>query len=135
MDELFAALFAALFDILGEVLLQVVLEFLASLLVRAGQKAAATPNQQDRAFNGFLFVVFGAVMGIVSVVVFPHPVVHPSRFHGISLLISPLITGLVMFGIGRIEQKFGRKPTQIETFWIGFVFALAMAAARFVLVR
>jgi hypothetical protein len=40
-----------------------------------------------------------------------------------------------MFGVGRIEQKFGRKPTQIETFWIGFIFALAMAAARYVLVR
>jgi hypothetical protein len=134
MDELFAALIAALFDILGEVIIQVGLEFLASLLVRAGRKAISTPLRQDRLFTGFLFAAFGAVMGIASAVIFPHPLIHPSRFHGISLLISPVITGLVMLGTGRLVQKLGRKPTPIETFWIGFIFALAMAAVRFVLV-
>jgi hypothetical protein len=135
MDELFAALIAALFDILGEVIIQVGLEFLASLLVRAGRKAISTPLRQDRLFTGFLFVVFGASAGLVSVHIFPHPLVRPSRFHGISLLISPVITGLVMFATGRLVQKLGRKPTQIESFWIGFVFAFAMALVRFVLVK
>jgi hypothetical protein len=135
MDELFAALLASIFEILGEVLLQVVLEFLASLLVRAVGKVFSTRHYQDRFFTSFLFAVFGASAGLVSARIFPHPIVHPTRFHGISLLISPIITGNVMFGIGRLELRFGRKPTQIETFWIGFIFAFAMALVRFVLVN
>ncbi len=135
MEDFFLAMLATIFDILSEVLFQVCLEFLASLLVRAGRNAIPTPPREDRFFTGFLFAAFGASAGLVSVRIFPHPLVHPSRFHGISLLISPLVTGLIMFATGRFEQKLGRKPTQIETFWIGFIFALAMAIVRFVLVR
>jgi len=135
MDELFAAFVSALFEILGEVILQLILEFLVSLLARAGRKVISTSARQSRIFSGFLFAVFGASAGLVSVRIFPHPLVHPSRFHGISLLISPVITGLVMFATGRLEQKFGRKPTQIETFWIGFIFAFAIALVRFALVK
>jgi hypothetical protein len=73
-------------------------------------------------------------MGLVSVATIPHPLVHPSRFHGISLRISSLITGLVRFSAGRFEGKLGRKPAKFETFWIGYNFALAFGAARFALV-
>ena len=135
MDDFFLEMLAAILEILGEVFLEVCLEFLASLLVRVGRRAISTPPRQGRFFTGFLFAVFGASAGLLSVRIFPHPLVHPSRFHGMSLLISPIITGLVMFATGRLELRLGRKPTQIETFWIGFVFALALAIVRFVLVK
>jgi hypothetical protein len=135
MDDFLLALITAILDIFAEALLEIGSGFLVSLLERAGRKLLSTPARRDRFFSAFLFVVFGASAGFVSVALFPHPLVHPSRFHGISLLISPIITGLVMFGTGRIELKLGRKPTQIETFWIGFVFAFALAIVRFVLVK
>jgi hypothetical protein len=135
MEDLFLALLASILELLSEVLVQVCLEFLASLLVRAGGKVISSPAYQERSFTGFLFAVFGAAAGLVSVAIFPHPLVHPSKLHGISLLISPVITGLVMLGAGRLELRFGRKPTQIETFWIGFLFAFAIALVRFVLVK
>lgn len=135
MDELFAALASALFEILGEVIIQVALEFLASLLARAARKLVSTSARQSLVFSGSLFAVFGAAAGLLSVRIFPHPLVHPSRIHGISLLISPVVTGLVMFATGRLDLKLGRKPTQIETFWIGFIFAFAVALVRFLLVK
>jgi hypothetical protein len=135
MDDFLLGLLGVLFEIFAEVILEVISGMLTSSLEHAGRKLMPTPKYPGRAFTLFLFAVFGISMGLVSVAIFPHPLVHPSRFHGISLLVCPLITGGVMFAAGRLEQRFGRKPTQIETFWIGFVFALAMAITRFLLVR
>jgi hypothetical protein len=134
MDH-FLSLIGLLLDTFGDALFEIGSGFLVSLLERAGQRAIATPQRQDRVFIGFLFAVFGAAMGLMSTAIFPHPLVHPSRFHGISLIISPAITGLAMFGTGRLVQKLGRKPTRIETFWIGFIFAFAIALVRLVLVK
>ena len=79
--------------------------------------------------------MLGAGAGFMSVAVFPHPLVHQSRIHGLSLVLSPLITGLVMSKTGRVLRSQGRKTIRIESFSYGYVFALAMALVRFVMVR
>ena len=65
----------------------------------------------------------------------PHPLVHPSKLHGIRLLISPMISGLVLGGIGRTVRQRGRTPVQIESFCWGFTFAFAVALTRLLMVR
>jgi|SRR5580658_81497 tetrahydromethanopterin S-methyltransferase subunit F len=135
MSDFLEILIGLILDVLGEALLEIVSGFLVSLIGRAVPKATATPYRQDRFFTFCLFSILGAAAGLVSFALFPHPLVRPSRFHGISMAVSPVITGTAMFAIGRIELRFGRKSTQIESFWIGFVFALAMAIVRFLLVR
>lgn len=39
---------------------------------------------------------------------------HPSKIHGISLIISPVITGMVMSYIGYTLRRLGKPVVQIE---------------------
>ena len=61
----------------------------------------------------------------------PHPLFRPSRFHGISLLASPILTGLGMWQLGLSLRTKARTVHQIESFWNGFAFALGVALIRF----
>jgi hypothetical protein len=81
------------------------------------------------------FTLLGLALGFVSILILPHPLVHPSKFHGISLLISPVITGLIMGLIGRTVRRRGKTPVQIESFAYGLTFALAFALIRLLMVR
>ena len=95
----------------------------------------ATLSRTNPPFTILKFTVFGLALGFVSVLVLPHPLAHPSRFHGISLLISPIVTGLIMGLIGRRVRRRGHSPVQIESLAYGFIFALAFASTRFLMVR
>jgi hypothetical protein len=81
------------------------------------------------------FTLLGLALSFVSVLVLPRPLVHPSKFHGVSLLISPVITGLIMGFIGRAVRRRGKTPVQIESFAYGFTFAFAFALLRLLLVH
>ena len=81
------------------------------------------------------YVMLGMARGGVSVFLFPHPLIHPSRIHGISLLVSPVLTGLVMSRIGAALRRYGKHPTQIESFEYGFAFAFGMALVRYLVVK
>jgi hypothetical protein len=61
--------------------------------------------------------------------------VHPSRFHGISVIASPLIAGIVMSQLGRVLRNHGRRVMPIESFGYGFAFAFAMALVRVLMLR
>ena len=86
-------------------------------------------------FTVLKFTLLGLGIGFVSVLLLPHPLVHPSRLHGISLLISPVITGLIMGLIGRVVRRRGNTPVRIESFVYGFTFAFALAFIRLLLVH
>ncbi len=135
MDELLAALLGAVFEILGEALIEILLEVFVAFLSRAIRKLFVVSRRFGRLLAAAVFVVAGCAAGFISLAVFPHPLVHPSRFHGVSLLISPVVTGLAMAMIGHIVRSRGRKSVQIESFGYGFIFALAMAIVRFALVK
>jgi hypothetical protein len=81
------------------------------------------------------FTLLGIGSGFLSLLLFPHPLVHPSKFHGISLLISPLVTGIVMGFVGRMIRRRGKTPVNIESFAYGFTFAFAFALIRLLMVR
>lgn len=82
-----------------------------------------------------LYLSIGVVLGILSVVLLPYPLVHPSRFHGISILISPLATGLIMFGVGATVRRSGKEAIRMESLIYGFVFAFGVVLVRFRLVH
>jgi hypothetical protein len=135
MDELLAALLGAVFEILCEALIEILLEVFVAFLSRTIRKLFVVSRRVGRLLTTVVFAVTGCTAGFLSLAVFPHPLVHPSRFHGVSLLISPAVAGLAMALIGRIVRSRGGKSVQIESFGYGFIFALAMALVRFVLVK
>ena len=142
MDELLFELLAALGELLLEAFLYVVAEAVLDVVSRAAALLLAKVFEAAGAKNPSLaalgYALLGLLAGAFSILIFPHPLLHreqPSRFHGISLLASPIITGLVMSLIGSILRRQGRKVVQIESFRCGFAFALGMALIRFFFAR
>lgn len=134
MEEFLFGLLAAVCEFLGDALLEIagqaIFAFFSHVLGYVFK-----PRSLNRALDVSIYVVFGAMAGWISVLVFPHPLVRASRFHGISLLISPLLAGSVMSSVGSALRRKGKRTTQIETFVYGFAFAFAMALVRFLFVK
>jgi hypothetical protein len=126
---------AVIAEILAEAFVEIVGEALVSLGVRAIGKLFRVRPDLGPVMATFGLALLGGAIGFLSTVAFPHPLVRPSRVHGVSVLLSAFITGLAMSQIGRIARRRGWKTTRIESFGYGFVFALAMALVRFVMVK
>lgn len=126
---------AAIFEVVAELVLQLLGELLLELLVRAIGKFFSAIFESSRVFTAAVVLLLGALCGAISLLPFPHPLVHPSHLHGISLIVSPLITGLVMSQVGRLLRNRGKQSIQSESFVLGFAFAFALALIRFVFVR
>ncbi len=135
MDELLAGVIAAIAEVLFEVIFEIAGVGLASLLMRATSKLFNTISELNPIATTFVLGALGLLVGSLSVVAYPHPLVPPSRFHGVSVIVSPLITGFAMSQLGRLLRNHGRKVMPIETFGYGFVFAFSMALVRFFMLR
>jgi hypothetical protein len=135
MDELFALLIGSALDSFAEALLQIGLEIVLDVFSRSvGEKIKDFPvGSPILALMGYL--VLGVGVGFGCYLAFPHPLVPPSKVHGISLLISPLITGLVMAQVGAVIRRKGKSSVRIESFAYGFTFAFGVALVRFFMVR
>ena len=133
-DFLFAAL-SAIAEVLFEVFLEVALESLVALIARSVRNLLEESSAIPPAFAAAGYGLLGSVFGAASLLIYPHPLFHPSRLHGISLIISPGITGLVMSQVGNLLRRKGRRPMQIESFGYGFTFALGYAGIRLIFAR
>jgi hypothetical protein len=119
----------------ADLFLEVLFEFAGEIIIDGVLRAIAEVFETSREANPVLaslgYALLGSIAGGLSLIIFPHPLVHRSRIHGISLLVSPIVTGLVMSFIGSTLRRQGRKVVQIESFWYGFAFALGMAIVRY----
>jgi len=135
MDEVFLALLSAAAELLFEVFFQLVLEAIVALIVRSIRNVFEESSAIHPILAAVGYLLLGTVFGMASVRLFPHPLFHPSKFHGISLVISPVITGLVMSQVGALIRRKGRQAVRIESFGYGFTFALGLAMIRVIFVR
>jgi hypothetical protein len=131
MEELLVFFFEIVFEIFGEMILELFGGAISDLIVRgfSGITSALgiVPNRVTKLLG---FGLLGAVAGWASLLLFPHPMFPAAKFHGISLLISPITTGLVMSGVGNYLRSRDKRVTDIETFPYAYVFALTMAIVR-----
>jgi hypothetical protein len=134
MEELLGAILAGLAEFLFELLFELFVEAMVALVLRSLRNLFS-----DATLNPILAYVFylslGCAFGGASLLLFPHPIFHPSRLHGISLLVSPIVTGLVMAQVGALLRRKGKESVQIESFGYGFTFALGLAIIRLIYVR
>ena len=110
-------------------------EFLTSLIWRGVVAVFDTTEFKNPALACIGYVFLGGVVGGLSLVLFPHPLVHPSRVPGLSVVISPILAGLGMSLVGSTLRKRKKKAMQIESFGHGFAFAFRMAFVRFFFTR
>jgi hypothetical protein len=135
MEELLSAILGFVAELLLEVFFQVVLEAAAALVMRFIRTLVQGTHALSPSMAIAAYFLAGIACGGVSVLVFPHHLIHPSRIHGISLLISPLVTGFVMSLVGAVRRRRGKETVRIESFGYGFTFALGMAVIRLLFVR
>jgi hypothetical protein len=135
MEDLFLALLSGAAELLIEVVFQWIAEELTVATIRSVRNVAEESKAVSPVLAATGYLLLGAGFGAVSVLFLPHPLVHPSGFHGISLVVSPLITGLIMSQIGILRRRKGKDSLQIESFGYGFTFALGVALIRFFFVR
>jgi hypothetical protein len=135
MLELLFALLEMFFDLLFEAAFEFAAAFVGALIWRGVAAVFDTSEFKNppMAYLGYAFL--GAVAGGLSLLFFPHPLVHPSRVHGVSLVISPILAGLGMSLAGSRMRKQNKKVMQIESFGYGFAFAFGMALVRFFFTR
>jgi hypothetical protein len=124
-----------LLEIIFEFFLEFILQIIGEALIEvAFQKLSGTPWAR-KALNTILALIMyfglGVITGWLSILIFPHSFIRSSKLHGISLVITPLMAGLTMSGIGRIRRWQGKPVMRLDTFVYGFVFAFAMALIRF----
>jgi hypothetical protein len=132
MEDFLLALLAGLAELLFEVLFQLFLESIVALITRSIQNLFEESGPASPVLAAIGYLLLGAGLGLASVFVFPHHIFRPSRFHGVSLLISPLVTGLIMSQVGTLLHRKGKETVRIESFAYGFMFALGWAVVRFV---
>jgi hypothetical protein len=128
-------LLEVLLELVGEFLLELTVAALLDLALRAIVKVFETLRIASPVLASIIYVILGAVGGGSSLLIFPHPLVHPSRIHGVNLLVSPLVTGLAMSLIGSILSRQGKKVTRIESFGYGFAFAFGIALVRYLFAK
>jgi hypothetical protein len=82
-------------------------------------------------FAGLGALLLGAVAGAITRVVWPGRIVAPGPLPSLSLLLSPVITGLAMDRYGEWRETRGGSRSFLATFWGGALFAFGMALVRF----
>ena len=137
-------LFEILFQFVFQFLLEFVLEIGAEILAELGLHGIAEVFHRRKTRNPVLaftgYALLGVIVGFISLLIFPHPLMRSASFHGINLhgiglLISPLLAGLVMSAIGSIRRRRGMPVIRLDSFAYGFIFAFGMALIRFLFTR
>jgi len=129
--EILAEIVLQLLLWLAEILLQVLFEALAEFGVRAlgapFKRASATPPWV--AALGYL--VYGAVVGGLSLWIFPLAYLQTNWARITNLAVTPLAAGLAMSLMGAWRRKQGQDLIRLDRFSYGVLFALSMGLVRF----
>jgi len=94
----------------------------------------ATKTPDNRKVIIFALIMFGFVAGAMISVIFPERIVKIGSITGISLLITPLIIGMITSYVGRCGKKQGRSHSITTTFLGGALFGLTAAVTRLIFV-
>ena len=136
-----------IFEIIGEVIIcgffSLLGEFISTIAEKTGDAIEATSESLSSATEtaestsiGCLVVVIllvtGIVAGIVISGVFPDRIFSTIPITGVSLLITPLVMGLLMSLVGKWKVNHDRKTSFMATFLGGALFGLAAAATRLI---
>jgi len=136
-----------IFEVFGEIIIcgffSLLGEFISTIFEKTGDAIEATSDALSSATEtaestsiGCLVVVIllvtGIVAGIVISGVFPDRIFSTIPITGVSLLITPLVMGLLMSLVGKWKVNHDRKTSFMATFLGGALFGLAAAATRLI---
>lgn len=122
-------IFEFLFSFLGEFVLQI----LGEVFIEIGLHSLAEPfrKQPNPWLAAVGYTVFGAVIGGLSLLVFPHYLVASKGLRVANAALSPIAAGLSMAAMGKWRARRGQAVLRIDKFAYGYLFALSLGLVRF----
>ena len=118
-------------QILGELLFQLGFEMLAELGFRGLQEPFRRPKPLHPILAGICYLIFGAVAGLLSLLLLPHLMIDSAVGRVANLVVTPVSAGLFMSLVGVWRRRRGEDVVRLDRFAYGFLFAMAMALVRF----
>ena len=118
-------------QILGELLFQLGFEMLAELGFRGLQEPFRRPKPLHPILAGICYLIFGAVAGLLSLLLLPHLMIDSAVGRVANLVVTPVSAGLFMSLVGVWLRRRGEDVVRLDRFAYGFLFAMAMALVRF----
>ncbi|TVP79665.1 MAG: hypothetical protein EA353_05710 [Puniceicoccaceae bacterium] len=76
-------------------------------------------------------MAFGAILGGLSLVIFPESFIESEALKVVNLFVTPTIIGFIMLGIGKARIKKGKATVRLEKFAYAFLFAFGLALVRY----
>ena len=122
--------FEIILQFLGEIILQMFFEILAEIGLRSLMDIFK--RQKNPILSTIGFVLLGSIAGGISLLIFPNSAIHKPVMRMINLVITPVVAGGFMMLVGRERGKRGQSLVRLDRFGYAFVFALAMAAVRYI---
>ena len=124
---MFELLLQLALDVLGQLLFEFAMAFgWESLKDATRLERHATPL-----LAGIGHLIAGLIAGLLSLAVFRGRLMPRAPLPGVSLVLSPLGTGLVMHLLGEFWRERGKDRPILFTFRAGAIFAFGMALVRF----
>lgn len=80
------------------------------------------------------YAAAGFALGASSAWLLPQRLLPVPRTRGVSLVVSPALSGLAMYSWGSYRRSHGRSASGLGTFWGGASFAFGCALGRFVVI-
>ena len=121
-----------MFEVLFEILCEFLLQLLGEALFEVGLHALSEPFR--RSPNPWLacigYILFGTIVGGISVLVVPTHGVHVRAWRLANLVITPVAVGLCMSALGAWRAKRDQSVLRIDRFGYGYLFALSFALIR-----
>jgi hypothetical protein len=121
-------------EFLFELLLEFILQIVGEALFELGLHALAEPFRRppNPWLAGAGYLLFGAILGAISLWLFPSYMVTNAALRWVNLALTPLSAGACMAAIGQWRANRGQLRLRIDRFSYGYLFALSLALVRFV---
>jgi len=120
--------------ILLEILLEFVLPLIAEVFAEAVfHKLGRIPWTRATGLvllTAIMYFGVGLLAGLISLWIFPHAFARSTKLHGVSLVITPVLGGLLMSFIAWFRVRTWDWTVRLEAFAYGFLFAFPMALLR-----
>lgn len=128
-------------ELLVQIIFEAALPAITELLFEFGLRSFVEPiniesleshAKHNPILTAFVYLLFGVAIGALSLLVFPQRIVRNDGFHGINLLITPLVAGLAIARVRWLYQPQGKRFLRLDAFSYGFIFAFGTSLIRFV---
>jgi hypothetical protein len=113
----------------------VIVEFLTALGWKSLTDSVGRESESTPVLAAVGHLLLGLAAGVISLLIFPRRLTPHSPMPGLSLLLSPIGTGVAMHWLGEFWRERGRDRPVLFSFRAGAIFAFGMALVRFVYVE